>query len=109
YKSYESVCHQLGIAPLVARTLAEYVSELETLGLVHAEIYSGGRRGRTRLITSAVPSHETLRALEEDPLLKPLSQQRTSGQTSLFRFDGQDPPAPRGFTSPRPPPAGETA
>ncbi len=109
YKSYESVCHQLGIAPLVARTLAEYVSELETLGLVHAEIYSGGRRGRTRLITSAVPSHETLRALEEDPLLKPLSQQRTSGQTSLFRFDGQDPPAPRGFISPRPPPAGETA
>ncbi len=109
YKSYESVCHQLGIAPLVARTLAEYVSELETLGLVHAEIYSGGRRGRTRLITSAVPSHETLRALEEDPLLKPLSQQRTSGQTSLFRFDGQDPPAHRAAPAPRPPPAGESA
>ncbi len=90
-KSYESVCHQLGISPLVARTLADYVSELETLGLVHAEIFSGGRRGRTRLITSAVPSHETLRALEEDPLLRPLSQQRTYGQTSLFRFDGQNP------------------
>jgi cell division control protein 6 len=109
YKSYESVCHQLGVTPLVARTLAEYVSELETLGLVHAEIYSGGRRGRTRLITSAVPSHETLRALEEDPLLKPLSQQRTSGQTSLFRFDGQDPSPPRGLGASRHPPAGETA
>jgi archaeal cell division control protein 6 len=91
YRAYAVLCHQLGHKPLGARTVADYVSEFESLGLVHTEIHSGGRRGRTRLISSAVPTHETLRVLEEDPTLQPLSRQRTFGQTDLWRFDGRSP------------------
>jgi archaeal cell division control protein 6 len=96
YHGYASLCHQLGLKQLGTRKVADYVSEFESLGLVSTEIHSGGRRGRTRLISSAVPSHETLRVLEEDPTLHPLSRQRTFGQTDLWRFDGQSPGERRG-------------
>ncbi|MDE1819412.1 MAG: AAA family ATPase [Euryarchaeota archaeon] len=101
YHGYSTLCHQLGHKPLGTRTVADYVTEFETLGLVHTEIHSGGRRGRTRLISSAVPSHETLRVLEEDPTLRPLSRQRTFGQTDLWRFDGQTPGERRTGSAPR--------
>ncbi len=96
FHHYSALCHQLGHRPLGTRTVADYVTEFESLGLVHTEIHSGGRRGRTRLISSAVPTHETLRVLEEDTTLHPLSRQRTFGQTDLWRFDGQTPGDRRG-------------
>jgi len=87
YDSYRRLAERLGLQPLHARSISNYVSELETLGLIRATIVSRGRGGRTREIIVDVPISETLPALEEDPLLAPVGRPRTRGQMLLTNFD----------------------
>ena len=78
-----------------ARSISNYLSELENLGLIRATIVSRGRGGRTREIVVDVPLGETMPALEDDPLLAPLARPRTASQkTLLTNFDnpGRSPP-----------------
>ncbi len=87
YESYTKLSVRLGLQPLHARSISNYLSELENLGLIRATIVSRGRGGRTREIVVDVPLNETLPALEEDPLLAPLGRPRPSGQRLLTNFD----------------------
>jgi cell division control protein 6 len=87
YDSYRRLAERLGLQPLHARSISNYVSELETLGLVRATIVSRGRGGRTREILVDVPISETMPALEEDPLLAPVGRPRNRGQMLLMNFD----------------------
>ncbi len=87
YDAYRRLTERLGLPPLHARSISNYVSELETLGLVRATIVSRGRGGRTREIQIDVPISETLPALEEDPLLAPVARPKNRGQLLLTNFD----------------------
>ena len=87
YDSYRRLAERLGLQPLHARSISNYVSELETLGLVRATIVSRGRGGRTREILVDVPISETVPALEEDPLLAPVARPHNRGQLLLTNFD----------------------
>jgi archaeal cell division control protein 6 len=87
YESYRRLAERLGLQPLHARSISNYVSELETLGLIRATIVSRGRGGRTREIIVDVPLSETIPALEEDPLIAPVGRPRSRGQTLLTNFD----------------------
>lgn len=87
YDGYRRLAERLGLQPLHARSISNYVSELETLGLIRATIVSRGRGGRTREIIVDVPISETMPALEEDPLLAPVGRPRTRGQMLLTNFD----------------------
>ncbi len=87
YDNYKRLAERLGLPPLHARSISNYVSELESLGLIRATIVSRGRGGRTREIQVDVPISETMPALEEDPLLGPLGRPRSRGQTLLTNFD----------------------
>lgn len=87
YENYTKLAVRLGLQPLHARSISNYLSELESLGLIRATIVSRGRGGRTREIVVDVPLNETLPALEEDPLLAPLGRPRPSGQRLLTNFD----------------------
>lgn len=87
YEGYAKLSQRLGLSPLHARSISNYLSELETLGLIRATIVSRGRGGRTREIVVDVPISETMPALEEDPLLAPLARPRTLNQTLLTSFD----------------------
>jgi archaeal cell division control protein 6 len=87
YDSYRRLAERLGLQPLHARSISNYVSELETLGLIRATIVSRGRGGRTREILVDVPISETVPALEEDPLLAPVARPRNRGQMLLTNFD----------------------
>ena len=87
YDSYRRLAERLGLQPLHARSISNYVSELETLGLVRATIVSRGRGGRTREILVDVPISETVPALEEDPLLAPIARSHNRGQLLLTNFD----------------------
>jgi len=87
YEGYARLSQRLGLSPLHARSISNYLSELETLGLIQAKIVSRGRGGRTREIVVDVPISETMPALEEDPLLAPLARPRTLSQTLLTSFD----------------------
>jgi len=87
YESYRRLAERLGLQPLHARSISNYVSELETLGLIRATIVSRGRGGRTREIIVDVPISETMPALEEDPLIAPVGRPRMRGQMLLTNFD----------------------
>ncbi|HTZ61677.1 MAG TPA: AAA family ATPase [Thermoplasmata archaeon] len=87
YDNYKRLAERLGLPPLHARSISNYVSELESLGLIRATIVSRGRGGRTREIQVDVPIGETMPALEEDPLLAPIGRPKGRGQTLLTNFD----------------------
>jgi cell division control protein 6 len=87
YESYCRLCGRLGLQPLHARSISNYLSELETLGLIRATTVSRGRGGRTREILVEVPLAETIPALAEDPLLASLARPRGPNQTVLTNFD----------------------
>ncbi|HEV2316327.1 MAG TPA: orc1/cdc6 family replication initiation protein [Thermoplasmata archaeon] len=87
YDGYCRLCQRLGLQPLHARSISNYLSELETLGLIRATIVSRGRGGRTREILVEVPISETIPALAEDPLLASLQRPRGLNQTILTNFD----------------------
>jgi len=87
YDSYKRLAERLGLQPLHARSISNYVSELESLGLIRATIVSRGRGGRTREIIVEVPLSETMPALEEDPLIAPVGRPKSRGQMLLTNFD----------------------
>jgi archaeal cell division control protein 6 len=87
YEGYCRLCQRLGLQPLHARSISNYLSELENLGLIRASIVSRGRGGRTREILVEVPIAETIPALAEDPLLASLARPRGLNQTILTNFD----------------------
>ena len=87
YDGYTRLSQRLGLQPLHARSISNYLSELENLGLIRATIVSRGRGGRTREIVVDVPISETMPALEDDPLLAPLARPRPSAQRLLTNFD----------------------
>lgn len=69
YTAYTNVAVNVGLSPLTRRRFHSLVRELDVLGIVEANVKSFGRRGRTTLITLAVPSNLVKEALFEDPLL----------------------------------------
>jgi len=87
YTAYVRLAQRLGLPPLHARSISNYLSELENLGLIRATIVSRGRGGRTREIVVDVPIPETIPALQDDPLLAPLARPRGLNQTILTNFD----------------------
>jgi archaeal cell division control protein 6 len=87
YNGYTKLAQKLGLQPLHNRSISNYLSELESLGLIQATIVSRGRGGRTREIRIDVPIQDTLPALEEDPLLAPLARPRFRNQMILTNFD----------------------
>jgi cell division control protein 6 len=92
YEGYSRLSQRLGLQPLHARSISNYLSELETLGLIRATIVSRGRGGRTREIFVDVPLNETMPALEQDPLLAMLARPRSLNQTILTNFDNPNRP-----------------
>ncbi len=87
YEGYTKLSQKLSLPPLHPRSISNYVIELESLGLIQANVVSRGRGGRTREIFVEVPVSETMRALEDDELLKVLARPRLLSQTLLTNFD----------------------
>ncbi|MEM2104419.1 MAG: ORC1-type DNA replication protein [Candidatus Bathyarchaeia archaeon] len=50
YEVYSELCGELGINPLTQRRVSTLVNELDTLGLLNAQVTSMGRYGRTKKI-----------------------------------------------------------
>ena len=78
YDGYVQLCSRCGIPPLALRTVTYYLSELETLGIVRADLtYRGRARGRTREWRPAIEIENNLRILKESESL--LSGRDTHG------------------------------
>ena len=81
YAMYERLCKRLGIDVLTQRRVTDFVSELEILGLINAEIVNKGRYGRTKAISLSVSEECIQPVLFEDYKLKAISSTRE--RTSL--------------------------
>lgn len=54
YSVYEDVCESAGLKSLTQRRVSDLISELDMLGVIHAEVTSKGRYGRTRIIKTTL-------------------------------------------------------
>ncbi len=84
YATYRELCRKTGASPLTPRRVTDLISELDMLGLVHAQVKSFGRGGRTKEVQSAVPILDVKRVLERDDMLAEVRGFRPKVQTTLM-------------------------
>jgi cell division control protein 6 len=72
YDVYIELCNELGITPLTQRRVSTLINELDTLGLINAQIINMGRYGRTRRIRLEVARSLIKEAFSGDSRLQQL-------------------------------------
>ncbi|HLF07496.1 MAG TPA: AAA family ATPase [Thermoplasmata archaeon] len=82
YETYRNLCKRAGIGSLTQRRVADFISELELLGLIRASVRSFGRGGRTRVIQPTISTDDAIKVLDEDELLREL--RKGAGSQSRF-------------------------
>jgi len=83
FKIYKRTCKQIGEHNLTQRSITDTISELNTLGIISADMVYRGKYGRTREIKSEVPVEQTKYKLLEDDDLKPLAGLAFNKQAKL--------------------------
>ena len=83
YSTYKEITEILGLNYVSQRRVADLISELDMLGIVHAPVRSFGRAGRTRVIELSAPK-DVRDVLEADELMIPLKTYRNPKQTTLM-------------------------
>lgn len=84
YEIYRDICKKIRTDSLTQRRVADLVSELDMLGVITARVISKGRYGRTREIKTSSSSNDIMEILQEDEVLKELSNYKFRGQTRLI-------------------------
>ncbi|MCL5984566.1 MAG: AAA family ATPase [Candidatus Thermoplasmatota archaeon] len=86
YEVYQTVMGKVGLSPLSQKTITDYISDMDNLGLIHSNIHYGGyAMGRTRLNTPATATDTALQILEEaEPLLQGLRKRDAAGQQKFY-------------------------
>ncbi|MDG6912432.1 MAG: hypothetical protein JRN35_05055, partial [Nitrososphaerota archaeon] len=86
YEAYKSLSTKIGLAPLTQKSITDYISDLDNLGLIQSTMHYGGyAMGRTRLNTPAIPVDTALQILEEsETLLQGLRRKDGAGQQRFF-------------------------
>lgn len=72
YTQYTSLCRRIHIETLTQRRVSGLLNELDLIGLLSANIVNRGRYGRTKRITSLVPTDIITSIIKEDSSLNPL-------------------------------------
>ena len=83
YSTYKEITEIIGLTYVSQRRVADLISELDMLGIVHAPVRSFGRAGRTRAIELSAPQ-AVKDVLEADELMIPLKTYRNPKQTTLM-------------------------
>lgn len=85
YEIYHSVAGKVGLSVMTQKTITDYISDLDMLGIIHSNIHYGGyAMGRTRLNTPAVGTDMAMQILEEtEPLLQGL-RSKDRGQQRFY-------------------------
>ena len=73
YERYCDICATLFVDTLSTRRISDLINELDTLGIVEANIVSKGRYGRTKRVKTSVPKKIILDSFKnEDPQFRNL-------------------------------------
>ena len=83
YSTYKYLCEVTGTSVITQRRVADLISELDMLGIVHARVKSFGRAGRTKEIELSVPK-EIVSLLKSDEIFKELENYKPKKQTTLM-------------------------
>jgi len=59
YDLYKTYCFKIKMRPLTQRRISDIIAELDMMGIIHANVISHGRYGRTRKIILSVPPSAT--------------------------------------------------
>ena len=83
YSVYKEICNILSYPALKEKRVADLISELDMLGIIHARVKSFGRNGRTREIELNI-NKDIIDFVKKDELLDPLWKHKQSKQTRLL-------------------------
>jgi cell division control protein 6 len=84
YEIYKDLSKKTRTDRLTQRRVADLVSELDMLGVITARVISKGRYGRTRDIKMSSSADDIMKILQEDEVLKELTNYKIRGQTRLI-------------------------
>ncbi|MCL2148889.1 MAG: orc1/cdc6 family replication initiation protein [Methanomassiliicoccaceae archaeon] len=82
YSVYKEICNVLSINTLKEKRVADLISELDMLGIIHARVKSFGRNGRTREIELNI-NMDIIEFITKDEIFEPLLKYKLSKQTKL--------------------------
>lgn len=83
YTEYKIICSKIGSSFVSQRRVSDLISELDMLGIIHAQVKSSGRGGRTRKISLNI-SEEIVEILINDELFSSMGNYRSSKQMKLM-------------------------
>ena len=83
YSTYKYICEATGTSVITQRRVADLISELDMLGIVHARVKSFGRAGRTKEIELSAPIN-IINLLKSDELFKELENYKPPKQMTLM-------------------------
>jgi len=83
YDQYVDLSKTVHYTSLTQRQVADFISELGTLGIITARVISKGRHGKTREIEVTVSSTELARILQKDELSAEIGQIKMKNQTRI--------------------------
>jgi len=74
YSEYRALCERMDTASLTYRRISDIINELDTLGLIEAQIVSRGRYGRTKIVKLNVQPKIIEEVMLEDRYLEGILQ-----------------------------------
>jgi len=83
YAVYKEISNALSFNILKEKRVADIISELDMLGIIHARVKSFGRNGRTREIELNI-NKDIVEFIMKDDLFEPLLKHKMSKQTKLL-------------------------
>ncbi|MDR1690246.1 MAG: ORC1-type DNA replication protein [Candidatus Methanoplasma sp.] len=83
YAVYREICTILSCVVLKEKRVADLISELDMLGIIHARVKSFGRNGRTREIELNI-NKDIIEFVIKDELFEPMLNHKSSKQMTLM-------------------------
>ena len=84
YTTYKYLCDITSTPPITQRRVADLISELDMLGIVHARVKSFGRAGRTKEIELSVSQEFLMNLLKTDDIFKNIDNYKSPKQMTLM-------------------------
>lgn len=84
YSIYKENCDILSTNSLKEKRVADLISELDMLGIIHARVKSFGRNGRTREIELNI-NKDIIDFVKKDELFEPLQKHKSKKQMTLWK------------------------
>jgi len=84
YNIYKLLSKKISVSPITQRRISDLITEMDTLGLVNANVRSFGRYGRTKVIELTIPWVEAKKILLEDEYITELRGVKLAEQKRII-------------------------